>query len=339
MKFLKYLDLFGINFHFYIGNKRKLYTSYGGIIFLICLFFCILIFFILSFDDLSHKNPISEISSNSQAEYHRFKFGDEKLWIPWRIIDFTKKFINYTNVLYPTIYIKKGVKDSRENRFIFHTSKLDYKLCNETDFAQRKKDYYIDVSLDELYCIDFDNLELGGGWTAEFLNYLQLDIYICKDGIEYDENNKDCTKLQILKDNYIKNGSWAFEYFYPIVEYQPTNYENPIIVIYKNSFYNFSSILNKDERMYVQEYVLNDDKGLIFSDIKNSSFLGYVSSDFDVLFSNGDLFNEKHSSKLYSLSLFLNSGKILYIRRYNKIYAVISNVLPIFNVIFLYLIL
>ena len=334
MKILKYLDLFGIHFHFYIGNKRKLYTSYGGIISIICLFCCILIFFILTLKELLHKNPISNMSSISQAGYHKVKFKDKKLWIPWRIIDFRKKFVNFTDKIYPVIYIKKGEKNNSKDSFTFRTDLINYKLCNETNFTQRGENHYIDVALDEIYCIEFDDLELGGGWTADFLNYLQLDIYICKDGIEYKENNDKCTKFQYLKDKYLQNDSWAFEYFYPIVEYQPTNYENPILVIYKNHFYNFSTQLNKEERMYIQEYVLNDDKGLIFNDDKNSSFLGYFSSDFDVLYSSGETLNSKLSSKLYSLNIYLDAGKILYMRRYNKIYTVIANVFPIFNVVF-----
>ena len=332
MKILKYLDLFGIHFHFYTGNKRKLYTSYGGIISIICIFCCFLIFFILTLKELSHKNPISNMSSISQAGYHKVKFGQEKLWIPWRIIDFRKNFINFTNKLCPTIYSKKGEKNNNyKERFTFQSTKINYKLCNETEFAQRGKNHFIDAPLNELYCIEFDNLELGGGWTAEFLNYLQLDINICKvcnDGIEYDENNINCNK-----ELYLSGDKWAFEYFYPIVEFQPSNYENPIFVIYKNHFYNFSSYLIKDERIYIQEYVLNDDKGLIFNDDKNSSFWGYFSSDFDFLYSKGNIINE-NSSKLYSLSIYLDAGKILYMRRYNKVYTIIANVFPLFNVAF-----
>ena len=75
MKILKYMDLFGIHFHFYVGNKRKLYTSYGGVISIICVFFCILIFFVLTLKELLHKNPISNMSNVSQAGYHKVKFG------------------------------------------------------------------------------------------------------------------------------------------------------------------------------------------------------------------------------------------------------------------------
>ena len=334
MKILKYLDLFGINFHFYIGNKRKLYTSYGGIISLFYTLCCVIIFFVLTFKEVSRKNPISNISSVSHSSYHKVKFSKEKLWIPWRIIDFNKKIINFKDKLYPSIYIRKGTKNKNEDRFNFNTQNINYKLCNETDFAQKGKNHFIDVDLEKLYCMEIDNIELGGGWSENFLNYIQLDIYICKNGIEYDENNNNCTKFQTLKEFYTKNDSLAFEYFYPIVEYQPTNYENPILVIYKNHFYNFSSILDKEEKIFIQEYVLNDDKGLVFNDDINTSFYGYISSDFDIIYSNGDLLKEKHSSKLYSLSIFLDTGRILYTRRYNKIYTIVSNVFPIFNMIF-----
>ena len=335
MKILKYLDFFGIHFHFYVGNKRKLYTSYGGMISIVCIFCCIGIFLILCLKDLLHKNPITNMSSVSQAGYHKVKFGNEKLWIPWRIVDFNKNFINFTNLLYPQIYVKKGEKNIIGEGFIFKTSFIKYKLCNETDFEQRGKNYYLDVPLNELYCSEIDNIELGGGWNADFLNYMEIDIYICKDGIDYDETNKNCTSYEKLKSNYTNNHSWAFEYFYPIVEFQPTNYLNPVLVIYKNHFYNFSNTLNKEERMYIQEYVLTDDKGLVFNDEFNSSFWGYISSDFDILYSAGDILNGKHSSsKLYSLSIFLDSGKILYTRRYNKVYTIIANVFPIFNAVF-----
>ena len=332
MKILKYMDFFGMNFHFYIGNKRKLYTSYGGIISIIFLFCCLIIFFSLTFKELLHENPISNMSSISQAGYHKVNFGKEKLWIPWRIIDINKKFINFKDKLYLSIYIKKGLKNNNEEGFIFNTQKINYKLCNETDFSQRGNNHFIDVALDQLYCMEFDNMELGGGWAANFLNYLQIDISICKSGFEYDENNNYCSQFLNPKEFNTKNDSWAFEYFYPIVEYQPTNYENPIIVIYKNHFYNFNNYLNKEEKMYIQEYVLNDDKGLIFSENINSSFWGYISSDFDIMYSKND--EQNFTSKLYSLSIFLDSGRILYMRRYNKIYTVISNVFPIFNVIF-----
>ena len=232
MKALKYFDLFGMQFNFYVGNKRKLYTSYGGIISLIFILFCFCIYVLVGMKDLLYKNPISNISTDSKAGYHKVKFNTEKLWIPWRIIDFNEKPVDFKNLLYPTIYYNKGQKDNINDGFIFEVNYINYKLCNETDFAQRGSNYYIDVPLDELYCMEIQNVELGGGWTSDFMYYIELDIFLCKGGINYNETNENCTTYDRLRENFVENITWAFEYFYPIVEFQPTNYENPVIVVY-----------------------------------------------------------------------------------------------------------
>ena len=333
MKALKYFDLFGMQFNFYVGNKRKLYTSYGGIISLVFILFCICIFFSVGIKDLLYKNPISNISIDSKAGYHKVKFNTEKLWIPWRIIDFNEKPVDFKNLLYPTIYYNKGQKDNINDGFIFEVNYINYKLCNETDFAQRGNNYYIDVPLDELYCMEIQNVELGGGWTSDFMYYIELDIFLCKGGINYNETNENCTTYDRLRENFVENITWAFEYFYPIVEFQPTNYENPVIVVYKSHFYNFNRLLNRNERIYIQQYILNDDKSLLFNNEINSSFWGYISSDFDIT-AISDPFIQTSSSTLFSLNIFLDQGKEYYFRRYNKIFTIIANAFPLFNALF-----
>ena len=333
MKALKYLDLFGIQFNFYVGNKRKLYTSYGGIISLIFILFCICIFFSVGIKDLLYKNPISNISKDSKAGYHKVKFKSEKLWIPWRIIDFNEKPVNFKNILYPIIFYYKGKKENINDGFIFEVNYINYKLCNETDFAQRGSNYYIDVPLNELYCMEIENVELGGGWTSDFIDYIELSIFLCKEGINYDETNENCTTYYKLQENFVENITWAFEYFYPIVEFQPTNYENPVIVVYKSHFYNFNRLLNRNERIYIQQYILSDDKSLIFNNDINSSFWGYISSDFDIT-EISDPFIQSSSSTLFSLNIFLDQGKEYYFRRYNKIITIIADAFPLFNALF-----
>jgi hypothetical protein len=136
MKCLKYIDFFGIHFHFYIGNKRKLYTSYGGVISIIYMIFCFCIFFILTLKDILHKNPISNMSSISQAGYHKVRFKEERFWLPWRIVDPDKKFVDFSDKLEPKIFNIKGVKNNKDSIFSFKKETILYKLCNETDFAQ-----------------------------------------------------------------------------------------------------------------------------------------------------------------------------------------------------------
>ena len=53
---------------------------------------------------------MTTISSNPGG-YKRIKFGKEKIWIPWRIVDYNNnEFINHTGILYPIISYYSGIK-------------------------------------------------------------------------------------------------------------------------------------------------------------------------------------------------------------------------------------
>ena len=59
------------------------------------------------------------------------------------------------------------------------------------------------------------------------------------------------------------NNSLEIEFYYPVVQFQPTNITNPIIILYNQLFYHISKYTNKIERLFLQEYILNDDLGWI----------------------------------------------------------------------------
>jgi len=47
---------------------------------------------------------------------------------------------------------------------------LSYKLCNETSMANKTDNYIIDVPLNELFCIDEDEISFGGSFDRNFFN-------------------------------------------------------------------------------------------------------------------------------------------------------------------------
>jgi hypothetical protein len=85
---IKYIDLFGTRCTFYSEKMPKLYTVIGGIFSMISILVCILIFIIFSIDDLKRKFPNTATSSIPSEGYRKIKFGEEKIWIPWRIVDY-----------------------------------------------------------------------------------------------------------------------------------------------------------------------------------------------------------------------------------------------------------
>ena len=74
---------------------------------------------------------------------------------------------------------------------------------------------------------------MGGGWNDESLSLVQFDLYLCKDGINYDENNPDCTSFEKLLNITGRNDSLLFELLFPVVQFQPTNLKYPAVIIYK----------------------------------------------------------------------------------------------------------
>ena len=160
---LKYFDFFGTRFNFYMERNRKLYTPVGGILTLSSFIFGVIIFIYVKLDDFLHNIP-SSTTSTERNEYKKIKFKEEKIWIPWRIRDFGGKTINHTDLLYPIIYYYKGKRNNAHKSMITSYEFINYKLCNETSMINNSDLYMINIELDQLYCIDMEELNMGESW-------------------------------------------------------------------------------------------------------------------------------------------------------------------------------
>ena len=332
---LKYVDCFGTTFSFYTERSRKFYTRLGGILTLLSIIIGIIIFIYINLDDFFHNIPNSTTSTTKEI-YRNIKFGEEKIWIPWRIRDFGGKTINHFNLLYPIIYYYRGIRNYSTNRMDIYYEFLNYKSCNETSMINNSDLYMIDINIDQLYCIEMEDLDIGGSWDSDFLNLITLDLYNCKDGIDYDENNTNCTSYDKIDEISGDNNNFQFEIYYPVVKYQPMNKTNPIFIKYTNSFYHLSRYSNKIERLHLQQYILNDDQGIISKNVKSYSEWGIVSLNGDS-YSNGkkrDLMNEGSTSRLYSFNIYIKNEITFYNRSYKKLFLIIADGLPIVNIVF-----
>ena len=331
---IKYIDLFGTKCTFYSDKMQKYYTVTGGIFSLMAIFVCILIFITLSFDDIKRKNPITTTSSIHSWEYRKIKFGEEKIWIPWRIVDYNNnKLVNHTGILFPIIYYKSGIKNNITNNFSVTTKALNYKLCSETSMAYKDNIYLIPVPLNELYCIDMEDLEMGGSKITNFFNYISFGLYFCEDGIKYDEINPKCSSYQKLSNFIGPNNSLEIALYYPVVQFQPYNKTNPIIVLYKQNFYQISRYSNKIERLFLQENILTDDLGWIIKEEINNSYWGLNSLRGDNYYTwnekEKDLISEGSNSKAYSFNIYLDPDIVHYKRYYKKIYELFNDFFPL----------
>ena len=333
---IQYCDFFGIKYNFYTDGKPKLYTMLGGILSVISIFICLIVFYFITSDDIHRKTPTITTSSVPSEGYHKIKFGEEKIWLPWRIVDYDNTYVNHTGIIYPIIYYFYGERKNTSDSFNLNQKILEYKLCNETSMAKKPGIYQIDVPLDKLYCIDMDDLDMGGSWISNFINYVRMDLYLCENGIDYDENSSYCTTLDIIKNKFGENNSLDIEIFYPVVQFQPTNIENPIIILYTQYFYHISIFSNKIDRLFLQEHTLIDDLGWLTSKIKNYTYWGFsiIKGDAYTTTNKKDLVNEASTSRVYSLNIYLKPGVVVYTRKYKKILLLFTEGLPMMFAVF-----
>ena len=332
--FLTVCDLYGWNFHWYIGFKPKYYTYIGGILSIFSLISVLMIFIFFGYDDFKRKNPNSNTSTVPPSGYKNIRFGKEKLYLPWRIIDYDENFINITGIIYPKIFYFTVQPDNVTGELISKFNLVNYKLCNETGMKNLGEEYIIDIPIDTLYCIDMEDLKVGGSWNADFLNFIRFDLYICKDGIDYNESDPRCTNYDDLVEIYGKGDSVFFELLYPVIQFQPTNLKVPILILYKTYYYILNKFSNKLERMYLQEHVFEDEQSWIFNKPKNISYWGvnyiygesYIREDRDVL-------RFASNSKLYTLNLYFELGIIYYTRKYKKLYEILGEIFPIISAV------
>ena len=333
-EFLQYIDIFGTKPGFYINQKAKFYTILGGIFSLSAFCICLIVFIFFSMDDLKRVAPTTTTSTQSQIQ--NINIIKEKIYIPWRITDNENRLINHTDLVFPEIEYIDAEKNKLNESFNYKLKTLNYTLCNKTSMVKLPPNYYSSIPLNELYCIDLDslNLEMGGSWLSLFIKYLRIVIYLCKNGENYDKNNNNCTNYDKLFDRIGPGNSLFIEFFYPTVEYEPTNITQPVTVKYKQYYYNFNINSNKLDSLYLQKYVLIDDLGWVYKNIKNISFWGFNSLKSDAYLNQEDIFSEESTSLLYTLNIYLSSSIIIYQRKYKKIVLIIVEGLPIMYVVF-----
>jgi len=331
---LKICDLYGTRFHWYIGYKPKHYTYYGGIFSISSLIIYILLLVILGMDDFERAHPIISEAAIPPKGYKNIKFGEKKLYIPWRVVDYDEKPLDIKGILYPKIFYFTSKYNSKTGKMDTNYTLINYKLCNETSMKYLGKEFLIDINLGELYCIDMEDLEMGGSFNAEFINYIRLDIYLCQNGIKYNETNDKCTSMDKFQELHGKDNAWFFEVFYPKVQFQPNEVGIPILILYQSYYYIFGRYSNKLDRLYLQEHVFEDDKGWIFNYPKNYSYWGTYSIGGENYFrGENDILKYGSNSRLYSLKIYLNLGISFYTRKYKKLYEIFSEIFLVIKAI------
>ena len=316
------IDCFGTNFNFFLNHKKKFKTFYGGIITIITILLIILCLVCFG-DNLYHKKNPTIIQTSINSDYTIINFKTEKLVFAFRFENLDGQFIDISNKIYPKIYYYSRPEINNSNYFLDYKQEefLSYHVCNESD----DEDLNINERYGKLFCIDFNNKKFGGYWDNAFIYYFEIRLYFCLNGEKFSKNNPNCTPIETLNQIFNNENPIIFSLYYPIYYFDFNSVNNPLVKFYKNYFYYLNYNLQKNDRLYIKRYILNDDQGILLENKKEISVWGVdkILGDFSY-FSNEELNKENSSSLFYLMNVYMSSEKTYYKRYYTKIQDVIA---------------
>ena len=116
-----------------------------------------------------------------------------------------------------------------------------------------------------------------------------------------------------------------FSLYYPIYDFNPNSFNNPLVKSYKNYFYYLSHKLQKNDRLFIKQYNLKDDRGWIYQKNNYSNVWGVqkIISDYSY-YTEEDLLKENSSSLFYTMNIYMTKETTFYNRFYTKIQEVIA---------------
>ena len=330
--FLTFIDIYGTKFHFYFHGYIKFNTWIGGIITILISTLLLSFFYIFGEDFFFRKNPSFTYSTIGE-DYKKIDLSSKKIVIAFRIEDDFGFALDSKNLIYPMIYYYSAVPNSNgEYLKEYKEEYIPYRKCEEKDFDGNQNLISI---YGELNCITMENKPFGGFWDNEFIYYFAIRLFYCSNGNNYSVNNSNCTSFEDL--NKFFSNPVLFSIYYTSIDFRVNNIKHPFKRKYKSYYCYLDYKFRKIENIYIQEHILNDDQGWIFSSKKNISVWGgqAITSDYNY-YSEKEITTEGFSSMFYALNIYMSSDKFYYTRKYMKIqdiFALIGGLLTCFHFI------
>ena len=292
--FLKYMDTFGMKYHFYINKKSKYYSAMGGILSLIAIIISLGIF---TFASLKRLNPsiTSIIYSDSKNIFEK-----DKVYLAWKITDENNNFINYSNITINYIP-EEGNANSIKN--------INYKFCNLTSMIDitKKNSKIIFSNLRDLFCIDLGDI-FGNNYLIS--GNIIFNLFF---------NGSNISNSLILK------------FFYPTIKFDYENFSEPLCNVYQKHYIYLDNNLIKNEKIILGEYSVFDKFGFFGNKERVISLWGINFFFTDNLRMNTN--NNDGTLPIYSLNILLDKKKIEYKRNHSNIFLVFVEIYPICYII------
>lgn len=259
------LDFMGDKISFEINKNTKFKTLLGGIFSITLYGFFIYLIYFFGEDFFNKINP----TGYQITQYH--KQGDEKLSLTnntflmgIRLEDFYLKPLDLNEYFYLSFGLNY-FNNERNEEIIKHIPSI---TCDKVNITSEIELGIYDLST--FYCPDLSKLKnesIFGDWSTPESGRIFMYLSLCND------DQTECKDVQEINKKFDEK-MILVSVVAPKIEYSITNYDKPLVVILDN-YYDF---LNPRKFIYEEfsftKYLIEDDKGIVWSDTNTTTVLG-----------------------------------------------------------------
>ncbi|EAR89514.2 transmembrane protein, putative (macronuclear) [Tetrahymena thermophila SB210] len=318
--FLIKIDSFGKTINIYYKNQQVYRTLFGGIMTLIIWAFCGVLCYFFGNQLINKQNPQVITTERYVQQAKRINVTRDNL-----IFMFGLDNINSTFFLDPTLFQFRAVQLVKQTSINNQTGEpvitlvpynLTMKVCDMGDVGIPSAYNYfdsLDVSL--LYCFSQgQDIYMEGDFDSD--NFAQIYVYIdkCQNSTS---SNTICQPKEIINQQLSQT---YLSFYFTNLLVDPNNYEQPFQHQGMNLYTSTSSSFPKEFQLYFTNQYLQDDVGILFSEIVEQHSIIYTNYQETTFF--GD------DQTLVRILLRIQKQKEnLMQRRYQKIQDVLPQII------------
>lgn len=324
MNVFKQFDLLGSDFTLMYRGEKQMKTKIGGFLCLTAGIIFILLMIGFGQDFFKRTNPNVIRETENPVLYPRYNITNKKFSVAVRLED------NLGNELssYKGVYLRtRLIQYARNSEGIWESlfvGNLNMTRCTPDMFFT--PEYFDANNLKDFYCPIFNNTELGGSWSDNFVGYFYFDVIFCDESttnnvLETCDSNENTNKM-------LDSGGVYFSHYIQGALVTPSNYTNGVSNTLQNEYFLVSGKMKKTYYYYFFETKMKSDYGWILKTENTQSVLGLKNKNYD--------FNLKSNAGLATVMYYFTRESDLYKREYMKVQTLAANVggiLKIFVVI------
>lgn len=324
MNLLRKLDYSSTHVTFFYKGKKNVESAFGGLLSIISAILLMLLVIRFGRDFYLRINPYVYFSTLDTGEYQNLTITPENFTLAFRFEDSNSIMVDPEGLSYYfEVYYENYVRNLTTGQFkMVNQTILPYRSCNikDVNFEDfRKKDY------EYFFCIDYEEMQLGGFWDTYFVNFFYINYYKCN--YTNPHNNKICNSVEVT--NSLIEGPIYVSFLLPDTYYNQSNYNEPFTKKVRSEYYILDESLQKDAYFKLATSQVENDYGWILENFLTVTAINYFSHTVDYNMNISILKDENYY--LGAANFYLKRELQINHRVYNKIQELIASIGGVFK--------